>query len=447
MSVQAKVKHSEATRSLKNAESSSTPKKRKHDPDQRESSKKKKKQRREDDTNDLVNKSQDQAHIREKKKKSRKSTDKVEIVAQPEQEVEETQDVDLPDAPATENTPDENAAARLTESVADDLAGLISEEEDGLQLLDSEAQSSFYSTRLSLYVSIPAISLENGTSSLLATHLAPLLLTYFPPAQGIVLGFSDPVVSAKPNVGMNLPLLPPQDGDIETQADIFAETADEFGVCWTWLKATFLVFRPQRGDELHGWTNVTSEGFVGLVSYNYFQAAVGQTRIPGDWKWNGPTREQAQRNRKKGRKGRLRDEDGGDSIQENGTQETETTLVETSSSQIPLGHDGGYFVDGDGAKIKSTLKFRVLDTEVVPAYEKGKWSLQIDGTLLDEEAERRIVEEERAKFERAQQRSRSTSPGASDVVMSGGLRRSISREGSIASRISGQTPARHRVTY
>ena len=443
MSVQAKEKHIEATKKTKNVEALTTPKKRKHDADGRESTKKKKRPRTDETANSPPITSREPVGSKEKEKKKKKKSRPVQEEATV-QSVEQAQDVELPDATTPEHEADEETFAQSLVDTADDVGEVELEDEDVPRLLESEDPTSFYSTRLSLCVSIPAISLESSTSSLLATHLAPLLLTYFPPAQGIVLAFSDPVLSAKPNSGINLPLSPPQADDVETRAQVFAGTADEFGVCWVWLTATFLTFRPQRGDKLHGWTNVASEGFVGLVSYNYFQTAVGKTRIPSDWNWSGPSREQ--QNRKRGRKGRLRDATSADDSQEHDTQETEVTLVEATSSQVPLNDDGGHFADADGTKIKSTLDFRVVDTEVVPAHDRGKWSLQIGGTLLDEDAERDVVEEERAKFERAQDRGRSKSPGGSEVVMSGGLGRS-SREGSVASRISGQTPTRHRKAY
>ncbi|OAP64511.1 hypothetical protein AYL99_00483 [Fonsecaea erecta] len=449
MSVPTKNKHATSSNIVADVPLSSPPKKRKRDTEGIESSKKKKKPRTGEVAEPPAAVAEPPVENKEKKKKKKKqkqkSEDKNDAAARRVEEEEE-----VPVSPDMEPR-DEDAAEGDMESIMEtDTAGLNGSEEVDeaeLMLLESEDPSSFYSTRLSLYLSIPAVSLEAAKSSILAAHLAPLLLTYFPPARGIVLGFSDPVLSAQPNSGINLPLLPPQTGDIEAQAEVLADTADEFGVCWVWLTATFLVFRPERGDELYGWTNVSSEGFVGLVSYNYFQTAIGKTRIPAEWTWNGPSREQLQKN-KKGRKGRLRDENSLDDGEEHGTQETSITAVEAPSSQPLLVDDGGYFTDASGTRIKSTLKFRVADTEIVPAHDRHKWSLQIDGTLLDDEAERNVLEEERGKFERAQETSRSRSLGGEDApVMSGALSRSLSREGSVGSRISGHTPARHRVTY
>ncbi|KAJ9638066.1 hypothetical protein H2204_004377 [Knufia peltigerae] len=414
-------------------------KKRKHASEDKEASKKKKKRKTEDAEVTATTEEQPVTDAKKKKKKS-KSKDKENSTAQIDQASSEVDDVAVPDPAEEKEESSTLPALNGAASIPDVEEQAEIEAAESLNLLESEDPSTFYSTRLSLYLSIPAISLETGSSSVLATHLAPLLLTYFPPAQGIVLGFSDPVLSAKAGSGNNLPLVTPKTGQLQSQAEVLSKTSDENGVCWVWLTATFLVFRPERGDELHGWTNVTSEGFVGLVSYNYFQTAVHESRIPKSWRWNGPTKEQAGKTKKKAKKARLRDA-------ENEVREDETVDVEESSAapyQERLQDDGGFFADASGSKIPAILKYRVVDTEVVPAHDRSKWSLQIDGTLLDKKAEQAALEQERRGFEATQQRSRSRTPGG-DVVMTGAL--GLSREGSVASAVSGHVPVRHRRAY
>ncbi|EXJ83608.1 hypothetical protein A1O1_07231 [Capronia coronata CBS 617.96] len=462
--------------SSKDLESVTTPKKRKHRAEEKELSRKKKKQRTEERPQQsaepnsptatvVASQSQlstetDGAQKKKKKKAKDKDTHK-QTETEPEPETvqvngksPEPEDIELVDAPSPEAEPTVDEPPATTSLTAvDGEDGATVESEMVADLLDSADPTSFYSTRLSLYLSIPAIALETSSSSILATHLAPLLLTYFPPAQGIVLGFSDPVLSATPDTDLNRPLLPPSDGDFESQAEVLAKTADEAGVCWVWLTATFLVFRPERGDELYGWTNVTSEGFVGLVSYNYFQTAVAKNRIPQDWTWTGPSREDTVKNKRKGKKARLRDEDGASSQIHGDDNEHDHAAAARQEddhgavSQARIVDDGGFFVDAnDGSKVQSTQKFRVVDAEIVPGHDRHKWSLQIEGTLLDDEAEQKAVEEERARFELSQHRSRSYTPGDPSMLMSGALARS--REGSVASRLSGPVPSqRHRVAY
>jgi DNA-directed RNA polymerase I subunit RPA43 len=287
----------------------------------------------------------------------------------------------------------------------------------GTDFLSSADPTCFYSTRISLHVSIPAVSLSTARNSILSMHLAPLLLTYYAPAKGVVLAFSDPVLSAKPDHGINLPLIAPTDGTLPKHIpqEILSRAADEFGACWVWLTVTFLVFRPGRGDKLHGWTNVTSKGHVGLVSYNIFQSSVGMTRLPENWTWNGPAQDTG---RKKGRKGRLRDGTGNWDSQSSPVPEVEASQS-TQLIGTHLSDGAGYFVDESGAQISDAFEYRIVDTDVQPA-ENGRWALSIEGTLLDEEAEQKVLEEERLKYEKLQRRGRSETPGT-DVEMSGGL--------------------------
>ncbi|KAK5198229.1 hypothetical protein LTR92_002474 [Exophiala xenobiotica] len=432
MSVRANGDHVSPPRDAEALTPSKKTKKRKHTSEDKEASTKKKRRRTEDAENATTTQESPTAEVTKKSKKKSKDKDTKVSTAQ--------QDVELPDAPDDEEEPSTANPLHESSTAVEGEDGADLELEESLNLLESEDPSSFYSTRISLHLPIPAISLESGGSSLLATHLAPLLLTYFPPTQGILLGFSDPVISAKPNSGINLPLIPPRDGRVPPQAEVLAKTADEYGVCWVWLTATLLVFRPETGDELHGWTNVTSEGFVGLVSYNYFQTAVEKTRIPAAWKWNGSTKEEMTKNKKKGKKGKLRDEVD----QRQDSEGLEDGDTAAAPYQTRIQDESGYFADASGSKIPSTLKFRVVDTEVVPAHDRTKWSLQIDGTLLDEEAEQEVLAEERGKFERTQQRSRSQTPGG-DAFMAGAL--GLSREASVASVLSVPAPVRHRRAY
>ncbi|RVX72719.1 hypothetical protein B0A52_04117 [Exophiala mesophila] len=417
-----------------------TPRKRKHDNEAKDSSKKKKnkKQRIEEDANDTPPPAQASPIETPKKSSKKKRRDQADASPELPKEIEQTDKVNGVEVDQEEAVD----AIEEDTNLEQDVLESPQVEEILADLLESSDPSSFYSTRLSLYVSIPAIALESASSSILAAHLAPLLLTYFPPAKGIVLGFSDPVLSAKPDSSANLPLIAPDSAEVRPGTEVLARTADEFGVCWTWLTVTLLTFRPERGDELYGWTNVTSEGFIGLVSYNYFQSAIGQNRIPQEWTWNGPHKDQGGE-RRKGRKARLRDEDG------TSKEQDIDMFDEGSQSQVPAGptdstNEIGFFTDEDGNKVSSTLTYRVVDTEVVPGHDRHTWSLQIDGTLLNKDAEQKALEEDRLRFERIQQSGARPETSAGGAFMTGA--RGLSREGSVMSRLSApvQTPSRIR---
>ena len=395
--------------------------KRKHEtPDKERSSSKK---RRHADRHEVEGGARYQAEdsSQSKRKKKRKYRDLEHPAESVTNGTATAEDTELPDAPVL------NGSEQIADGPTNNSNGTppradVSRESNkeylfGTDFLESTDPSCFYSTRLSLHVSIPAVSLSTAQTSILSMHLAPLLLTYYPPAKGIVVAFSDPVLSARPDFGVCLPVKAPLDGTISKTVpkEIMSRTADEFGACWVWLTVTFLVFRPVEGNKMHGWTNVKSQGFVGLLSYNFFQTAIGKDRIPEKWTWHGLAGEPEKRKR---RKGRLRDGDAGYWNSQSSTIVKEEALRDTSYPGTHLSEGAGNFVDETGAQVPDTFEFRVVDTDMVP--EKDKWALHIDGTLLDEEAERKVLEEKRTKFERLQRRAKSATPGT-DVELSGGL--------------------------
>ncbi|KAK5945685.1 hypothetical protein PMZ80_002892 [Knufia obscura] len=361
---------------------------------------------------------------KEKRKRKRKAEEtQVEAPEEEEEPVASTQqDEDMPDAPAA----DQEEPTVVDETALQD--GTV--QDTNTDQLQSDTPTSFHSIRMSLYLPIPAIAASGQLSAVLALHLSPLLLTFFPPVSGVILSYHDPVLSARPEAGLSKPLLPPS-GELpaEEQEETLARIGEEFGASWAWLTATFLVFRPQPGDELTGWTNAMSEGFIGLVSYNYFQSSVAKSRIPKAWSWSGPSRQQTKQ-RKTPRKGKLNDSDGP-------SQESYIDSQETVVAREDDAIDGvaGCFVDEDGNAVPEDLTFKVVDLEMIPAQERGqRFALQLEGTLLGEEEEHAVREEERLKWENRQgkrvSRSRASTPGT--PMMSGGLA-AMGRVGSVVS--------------
>lgn len=343
---------------------------------------------------------------KEKKKKKRKEADD----PQPEATVEE--EALEPDAPAT----DQGTADALDgTAVQDDPVEAIDTNQ-----LQSDKPSSFHTTRMSLYLPIPAIASSGRMSAMLALHLSPLLLTYFPPASGVILSYQDPVLSARPEAGLGRPLLQPSAvvEPADEQGETLARVGEEAGVSWAWLTVTFLVFRPEMGYELAGWTNAMSEGFIGLVSYNYFQTSIAKNRIPGSWTWSGPSRDRTKQ-RKTPRKAKLNDSDG---PSQESYMDSQETVVAREDDAI----DGaaGCFLDAQGNNVSENLTFKVVDLEMIPAQERGqRFALQLEGTLLGAEEEQAVRQEERLKWETKQgkrlSRSRASTPGT--PMMSGGL--------------------------
>lgn len=334
----------------------------------------------------------------------------------------------------------------------------------------SELPSPFRSIRLSLYVPLYAISLTTATQSLLSTHLAPILLTYYPPAQGVVLAFSEPSISTRAPQAPSQPLQPPsQPLANASPSEHQALSGDEHGASWVWLTVTLLVFRPQRNAEMEGHINICSEGFIGLVLYNYFQTGIARSRIPKSWRWNvGHGDEMRKKKIRKGKKEKIKDPESSPPIQSSMTLDADDHEGDEEQEQEEI----NFFTDPDNNPIRGPLRFRVVDSEIVPLSSSShhhttsgreRWALQIEGTLLDAEEEEMMREEERRNWERIQGKSRThrTIPAREEdstheetTLVSGGLRRKEEegsndlephRQSSLTMRTSGKN--KHRVTY
>lgn len=125
------------------------------------------------------------------------------------------------------------------------------------------------------------------------------------------------------------------------------------------MTAEFLLFKPEKGAELEGYINLQNEGHLGLVCWNLFNASIERQRLPSDWRWVG-----------------VQDEENDEYAQAGET----------------YAEDGiGYYVDADGKKIEGTIKFKVREIE--SSHDRERGFLSIEGTMLDNEAERALQEQ------------------------------------------------------
>jgi DNA-directed RNA polymerase I subunit RPA43 len=223
---------------------------------------------------------------------------------------------------------------------------------DKTALGDMEVNTSttaFHIQTSSLYLPLAPVSQKYPLEGLCAEHLTPLVLTYYPPFQGLILSYSNPRLSAKPFGN---------DGDTTLLHNI-----DEYAASWAWVTAEFLVFKPEQGTWVEGYVNLQNEGHLGLVCWNLFNASIERKRLPEDWKWVGVE------DQERGQEGM-------------GMRET-------------YAEDGvGYYVDREGKKIEGMVKFRLMDIETSQDRERGFFSMA--GTMLDVEAEKVLVESEKA---------------------------------------------------
>jgi DNA-directed RNA polymerase I subunit RPA43 len=248
-------------------------------------------------------------------------------------------------------------------------------------------ESPFTLKKATLYLPLSPISISptHAKASLLAEHLSPLLLTYFPPLKGVVMAYSNVSITSKPPPPSSTPSENPQPLTLAT-------TAAEYGVLYVYLTATFLVFRPQRGQILEGWVNVQSEGFLGAVVFNLFSVGIERKRLPLNWKWVPP-----------GEEAEATDDDSGSDKDMAGFDAEKEGFKPAALDEEEISFEGeeedeaahsGYFRSVSGHRVRGSVRFRVVDVDVIPGSERDRGFLSIEGTMLGADDEERLSKAE-----------------------------------------------------
>ncbi|KAK0273474.1 hypothetical protein LTR35_012224 [Friedmanniomyces endolithicus] len=197
------------------------------------------------------------------------------------------------------------------------------------------------------YLALSPCANDFPLEGLVAEHISPLLLTYHPPLRGVVLKYSNAGLSGTPD-GQS------KDGD----GVVLSKAIDEYAVTFVYLTVDLVIFAPTKDSWLEGYVNLQNESLLGLVCYNYFNAAIERQRLPKDWRWV----DDASRGNTRVAKG---------------------------------GH--GYWVDDSGGRVDGKVVFRVKDFDAVAGGDSGAESINILGTLLSLEDDRKLDEGERQR--------------------------------------------------
>ncbi|KAK4895318.1 hypothetical protein LTR27_006661 [Elasticomyces elasticus] len=212
-----------------------------------------------------------------------------------------------------------------------------------------ETQSPFFQKTETFYLALSPCANDFPFEGLVAEHISPLLLTYHPPLGGVVLKYSNARLSETP------------EGNANDNEVVLSKAMDEYAVTFVYLTVDLVLFRPAKGCWLEGYVNLQNESLLGLVCYNYFNAAIERQRLPKDWRW-----------------------------QEDGSQ----------SSVRSTKQGNGCWVDGSGEKVDGKVVFRVKDFEATAGSEGGAGSMNILGTLLSTGQEKKVDDEERQRSEK-----------------------------------------------
>jgi DNA-directed RNA polymerase I subunit RPA43 len=211
-------------------------------------------------------------------------------------------------------------------------------------------QSLLHIERISQYVSLSPSSLNNPLPALCASIFSPLLLSYFPPARGIVLAYEDVELSDR---------APSSTGGSagHNQGGLLLRHVDEYTAPYLWATASFLIFRPVAHAHLSGRVTHQSKTHITLSYLNTFPVSVTSEHLPKEWTWHAEQSGKVT----KGWDGRLSDE-------------------------------GGWWVNGEGEKVDGELEVRIRDFDGrMDGRGRGKGFLRIEGSLMSLEDENRRV--------------------------------------------------------
>ncbi|RYP79548.1 hypothetical protein DL769_002912 [Monosporascus sp. CRB-8-3] len=232
----------------------------------------------------------------------------------------------------------------------------------------------FFTQTVSQYLPLFPSGMIEPIEGYAEQHLRPLLNRYVPAFRGVLLSYRNPRIGEAPGKGSLTEAS-------QTEDTALLESIDEYAVGFSWLTIEADLFCPKRGSWMEGSLNLQSEGFIGVICFGMFNASIEASRLPSGWKWVD-----------------MLSKEGGK--QQNGKSAAEAKLPtpepqdenEAEDGGTDQAHSTGYWVDESGSKVGGKLRFRIKNYEVGSVGDYGY--LSIEGTMLDEGAERAKVAEE-----------------------------------------------------
>ncbi|KAL1302658.1 hypothetical protein AAFC00_003025 [Neodothiora populina] len=258
---------------------------------------------------------------------------------------------------------------------------------------DIEKKSPFLQQTTSLYLALSPVAHRFPLQGLCAEHLSPLLLTYYPPLNGVLLSYSNPRLTCTPHdpaifssSAAAAPAKKSSSKKATPSADEpatlpMAKSIAEYAPSYIWLTADFVLLRPTKGSCIEGHISLQNESYLGLVCYNFFNAGIPRARLPRDWTWVSLSSSSAAAASKK----------------DNTISGASADWMRGKSKHSAEDEQDGHFVDAEGNEIKGSLRFRVKDFESAPSTERERGFLSIEGTLLDDVEDAKVDAEEKVK--------------------------------------------------
>ncbi|RFU78624.1 dna-directed rna polymerase i subunit rpa43 [Trichoderma arundinaceum] len=223
-------------------------------------------------------------------------------------------------------------------------------------------QYPFYSQTVSLYEPIYPIGWSQPVTNSEYQHLQHLKNKYVPSLRGVLINYKN--VALGENPGRQGAATSDDDSSI-------LKSVNEYAVGFGWITAEVDLFVPSRGAWMEGSINLQTEGHIGVVCFGQFNASIEARRLPSAWKW-------------------VSNEDP----EAHGMEETASVITADDHGVVRQIHSTGFWVDGNGKKVKGKIRFRIRNFDVGVSGETSYLSLE--GTMLEKEAEKALVREEAA---------------------------------------------------
>lgn len=199
-----------------------------------------------------------------------------------------------------------------------------------------------YTERISQFVSLPPAALASPLPALCASVFSPLLLSYFPPARGIILAYEDVSLSSSPPSKS-------QSVDDTTNEPVLLRHIDEYASPFLWATATFLIWRPENNKWITGHVTHQSKTHITLSYLNVFPISILSTHLPPSWTFK---------------------------------------QTEPGTNHYHTSDEGGVWTSEDG-EVAGDLRVRLLDFDArSDGKAKGK-GLRLEASLLTEEEEKK----------------------------------------------------------
>lgn len=188
-----------------------------------------------------------------------------------------------------------------------------------------------------MYVSLAPCFVNDAINGIKAQHLDPLVMTYLPKVQGVVISYS------------NLQLSPENKSTDPENSTLYLSTVSSSSpFTYLWITVDLLIWQPKVGDVLEGFSYMQTASHIGLLVHDTFNATIKKLNIPADWRFLP-------------------------------SQVDEVVDPETESSQFK---SFGYWVDENDAKVEGKIKF------TVKAVHASGRVVSLEGTLIKPGSER-----------------------------------------------------------